>query len=89
MGIELKNPIILGSSNLVDDIKVIKEIEKAGIAAVVYHSLFEEQINLEQIQMDDMLTEYDHRHAEMIDIFPEIKHGHLCRRQRQTHPEIA
>jgi len=75
MGIELKNPIILGSSNLVDDIKVIKEIEKAGIAAVVYHSLFEEQINLEQIQMDDMLTEYDHRHAEMIDIFPEIKHG--------------
>lgn len=75
MGIELKNPIILGASKLVDDIDVIEEIDKAGIAAVVYHSLFEEQINLEQIQLDDMLTEYDHRHAEMIDIFPEIRHG--------------
>lgn len=75
MGIELKNPIILGASNLVDDVEAIKNIEKAGIAAVVYHSLFEEQINLEQIQLDDMLTEYDHRHAEMIDIFPEIRHG--------------
>lgn len=75
MGIELKNPIILGASNLVDDIETMKGIEKAGIAAVVYHSLFEEQINLEQIQLDDMLTEYDHRHAEMIDIFPEIRHG--------------
>jgi dihydroorotate dehydrogenase (fumarate) len=75
MGIELKNPIILGSSNLVDDLDVIKKIEEAGIAAVVYHSLFEEQINLEQIQLDDLLTEYDHRSAEMIDIFPEIRHG--------------
>lgn len=75
MGIELKNPIILGASNLVDDIDVIEEIEKAGIGAVVYHSLFEEQIHLEQIQLDDMLTEYDQRNAEMIDIFPEIRHG--------------
>jgi dihydroorotate dehydrogenase (fumarate) len=75
MGIELKNPIILGASKLVDEIDVIEEIEEAGIAAVVYHSLFEEQIHLEQIQLDDMLTEYDHRHAEMVDIFPEIRHG--------------
>jgi dihydroorotate dehydrogenase (fumarate) len=75
MGVELKNPIILGASNLVDDIDAIEKIEEAGIAAVVYHSLFEEQIHLEQIQLDDMLTEYDHRHAEMIDIFPEIRHG--------------
>ena len=75
MGIELKNPIILGSSNLVDDLEVIKKIENAGVAAVVYHSLFEEQINLEQIQMDDLLAEYDNRSAEMIDIFPEITHG--------------
>jgi dihydroorotate dehydrogenase (fumarate) len=75
MGVELKNPIILGASKLVDEIDVIEEIEEAGIAAVVYHSLFEEQIHLEQIQLDDMLTEYDHRHAEMVNIFPEIRHG--------------
>ena len=75
MGVELKNPIILGASNLTDDSDTINKIEQAGIAAVVYRSLFEEQIHLEQIQLDDMLTEYDHRHAEMTDIFPEIRHG--------------
>ncbi len=75
MGVELKNPLILGASGLVEDLNVIKKIERAGIAAIVYRSLFEEQINLEQIQFDDQLGEYDNRNAEMINTFPEVKHG--------------
>jgi len=46
MGLELKNPIIIGASNIVTDIDNLKRIEKAGAAAVVYKSLFEEQIQL-------------------------------------------
>lgn len=75
MGVELKNPIILGASSLVEDPVAIQRIERAGIAAVVYRSLFEEQIHLEKIQLEDQLEEYDERHAEMIRIFPEVKHG--------------
>lgn len=75
MGVELKNPIILGASSLVEDLSVIKKIERAGAAAIVYRTLFEEQINLEQIQMDEMVGEYNDRNAEMVNIFPEIKHG--------------
>lgn len=75
MGVGLKNPIILGASSLVEDTGAIQKIERAGISAIVYRSLFEEQIHLEQIQMDDQLGEYDHRNAEMIRIFPEVKHG--------------
>jgi len=75
MGVELKNPIILGASSLVEDPIAIQKIERAGISAIVFRSLFEEQIHLEQIQLEDQLGEYDERHAEMIRIFPEVRHG--------------
>ncbi len=75
MGVELKNPIILGASSLVEDLGAIKKIERAGAAAIVYRSLFEEQINLEQIQLDEQVGEYSYRNAEMGTIFPEIKHS--------------
>ncbi len=75
MGVELKNPIILGASSLVEDPAVIGKIERAGVSAIVYRSLFEEQIHLEQIQLENQLEEYDERNAEMIRIFPEIRHG--------------
>ena len=75
MGVELKNPIILGASSLVEDPAVIQKIERAGIAAIIYRSLFEEQIHLEQIQLEDQLGEYDNRNAEMLHMFPEVKHG--------------
>lgn len=75
MGIPLKNPLILGACNLVNKPEVIKELEMAGIAAIVYRSLFEEQIQLESLQMDEQLNEYDDRHAEMTRIFPDISHA--------------
>jgi dihydroorotate dehydrogenase (fumarate) len=75
MGVELKNPIILGASSLVEDPIAIQKIEHAGISAIIYRSLFEEQIHLEQIQLEDQLEEYDERNAEMIHLFPKIKHG--------------
>ena len=75
MGIRLKNPLILGASNLVTKPELIKELEEAGIAAVVYKSLFEEQIQLESLQLDEEMNQYDERNAEMTRIFPDITHG--------------
>jgi dihydroorotate dehydrogenase (fumarate) len=75
LGIELKNPVIIGASNIVADIKNIKIAEDNGAAAIVYKSLFEEQIQLESAQMDDELHEYDERHAEMVSLFPLIEHA--------------
>lgn len=75
MGIPLRNPIIIGSSSLVNDLKMLKKLEEAGAAAVVYKSLFEEQIHLESIQMEDEMTEYSERNAEMISIFPKLEHA--------------
>ena len=75
MGVKLKNPIILGASNLVTKPEVIKELEEVGIAAIVYKSLFEEQIQLESLQFDEELNEYANRNSEMVSIFPDIEHA--------------
>jgi len=46
LGLELKNPIIVGSSGLTNSVEKVIDIEKAGAGAVVLKSLFEEQINM-------------------------------------------
>jgi len=75
MGLELKNPIIVGSCNLTNDIRNLKRMEEAGAAAVVYKSLFEEQIQLENLEMHETMTEYTERNAEMRSLFPDITHA--------------
>jgi len=75
LGIELKNPVILGASNLVSKLDNLKRAEEAGASAVVYKSLFEEQIQLEAAQLDDQLEEYNERNAEMVKLFPTVEHA--------------
>ncbi len=70
MGLDLKNPIIAGASNLTLDIENLKKMEEAGAAAIVFKSLFEEQIQLENLEIHELLTEYEERNAEMVTIFP-------------------
>ncbi len=47
MGLQLKNPIIAGSSGLTGSVKKIQEIEKKGAGAIVLKSIFEEEIAYE------------------------------------------
>jgi dihydroorotate dehydrogenase (fumarate) len=48
MGLELRNPIIVGSSGLTKSLSGIKQCEEAGAGAVVLKSIFEEQFQVEQ-----------------------------------------
>jgi dihydroorotate dehydrogenase (fumarate) len=75
LGIPLKNPIIVGASNLVTHTEAVKKMEAAGAAAIVYKSLFEEQIQLESLQLHEDMTEYNERNAEMVSLFPSIEHA--------------
>lgn len=83
MGIELKSPIILGACNISDDLNELMIAEQNGVGAIVFKSLFEEQIQLERLQFEERLTQYDHIHAEMINIHPRIEYAgsetHLVR----------
>lgn len=72
MGIEIDNPIVIGATNLLADLDNLKKAEDNGAGAVVYKSLFEEQIQLERFQLDEKLTEYNDIHAEMITNHPHL-----------------
>jgi dihydroorotate dehydrogenase (fumarate) len=47
LGLKLKNPLVAASSGITNSVEKIKELEAAGIGAVVLKSIFEEQINNE------------------------------------------
>jgi dihydroorotate dehydrogenase (fumarate) len=75
MGIELQNPIIAGASTLTSNMAAIKKLEEAGAGAIVISSLFEEQIQLERMKLEEDLTAYDNLDPEMINIFPHLEHA--------------
>lgn len=64
MGLSLKNPLIAAASPLTSTVKSIQRLEKAGIAAVVLPSLFEEQIRREQEEEERIALSRN-------DLFPE------------------
>lgn len=54
MGLELKNPIIAGSSALSNSVAGVRKLEEGGAGAVVLKSIFEEEIIHE---MDDLMKD--------------------------------
>jgi dihydroorotate dehydrogenase (fumarate) len=56
LGLDLKNPLIIGASGLTYSAKKIEELAEAGAGAVVLRSLFEEQI---QAQLTANLENYN------------------------------
>jgi len=62
LGLDLKNPIVVGSSELTNSVDKIKEIADAGAGAIVLKSLFEEQIlmDIDSERMNNMNDSYGH-----------------------------
>ncbi|MBU0632550.1 dihydroorotate dehydrogenase-like protein [bacterium] len=77
MGLKLKNPIIVGASPLTATFDSIKKLEENGAAAVVLHSVFEEQINYESREIDHFLFKGSESYAEAIGYFPEVTLSNL------------
>ena len=77
MGLKLKNPIIIGASPLTSTIESIQKLEKNGAAAVVLHSIFEEQINHEMHEIDHFIFKGSEDYAESLGYFPEVTLSNL------------
>jgi dihydroorotate dehydrogenase (fumarate) len=75
MGLKLRNPVIAGASSLTSNLDRLKELEDAGVGAVVIASLFEEQLQMESFRLEEDLHRHDEMHAEMTTLFPEVKHA--------------
>lgn len=82
-GLTLKNPLVIGASNIVTDVDNLVKLEKAGAAAIVYKSLFEEQIQLETLHLEQAHDAHSNWDAEHESFFPKMQHGgpaeHLLR----------
>lgn len=75
MGIPMRSPIVVGASTFSRKIDNIKKAEEFGAGALVIYSLFQEQIELERIELDEELTEYSESYAEALTYFPQMEHA--------------
>lgn len=72
LGHRLKNPIVASASPLSEYIGNIRRLEDAGAAAIVLHSMFEEQITLESFELDRHLSKGAESFAEAVTYFPDL-----------------
>ena len=99
LGLQLKNPVAVSASPLQRELDSVREMEDAGAAAVVMHSLFEEQIDIESEELNRFLEQGSESFAEAIHYLPDLEdynHGpeayleHLARvKQAVRIPIIA
>lgn len=99
LGLNLRTPLVPSASSLCADIDNVKRMEDAGASAVVLHSLFEEQLTLEQYELDHHMTHGTESFAEATSYFPEPSEyrlgpedylEHIAKAKKATHiPIIA
>lgn len=70
LGLALKHPLIAGASPLVDYLDKVRELEDAGAAAIVMHSLFEEQVVRSADGADAHMHSHEEAFAEATSYFP-------------------
>ena len=72
LGLNLRSPLVpSAAAPLTESVDNIKRMEDAGAAAVVMHSLFEEQLALERRELNESLTQGTESFAEALTYFPE------------------
>jgi dihydroorotate dehydrogenase (fumarate) len=78
LGLKLRSPLVPSSAApLSEDIDNIKRMEDAGAAAVVLHSLFEEQLVREKFELHHHLIYGTESFAESLTYFPEPETFHV------------
>jgi len=78
LGLALKSPLVVGAAaQLTEDIDNLRRMEDCGAAAVVLHSLFEEQIRHDTLELHHHLEYGTESFAEALTYFPEPGFFHV------------
>lgn len=72
VGLSLKNPLVASASPLSKSVSSAKELEAAGISAIVMYSLFEEQILRESLKLHEDMERGAFQQAEALSYIPQI-----------------
>lgn len=75
LGLHLRNPLMLGASPWASNLDRVEQAAEAGVSAIVMHSLFEEQLTLEQLAYHEHVEVHTDTYAEALSMRP-------------VHPEI-
>ena len=75
MGIPLSTPLVVAASSISSLMDRILLAEQAGAGALVIRSLFEEQIQMEALKLEERLSAGGESFAEALSLFPTLKHG--------------
>ncbi len=73
LGLELRNPLVPSASTLSSRIDNLKRLQDAGASAVVFQSLFEEQIKHEELEVHRVLEQASESYAEALTYLPEME----------------
>jgi dihydroorotate dehydrogenase (fumarate) len=71
LGFKLRTPLVPSASPLSEKIDNIKRMEDAGAAAIVFHSLFEEQVHRDGHDLQYYLDQGTDSYAESLTYFPD------------------
>jgi dihydroorotate dehydrogenase (fumarate) len=77
LGKTLCSPLVCSASPLCEDVGQLRRMEDAGAGAVVLHSLFEEQIRREGLDLDQFLEQNTDSYAEAVSYFPDMNSYNL------------
>jgi dihydroorotate dehydrogenase (fumarate) len=72
LGLALKSPLVASASPVCESVANIRELEDAGIGAVVLPSLFEEQLELESNALDEDLSRGADSFPESQTVLPDL-----------------
>jgi dihydroorotate dehydrogenase (fumarate) len=72
LGLRLRSPIVASASPLTGDLDSLRALEDAGVGAAVLPSLFEEQIEHEELDIHELLEHATHSFGEATTWFPEL-----------------
>lgn len=78
LGLELKSPLVVGAAApLTENLDNLRRMEDAGASAIVLHSLFEEQLHQDSLELHHHLQQGTHSFAEALTYFPEPDYFHI------------
>ena len=71
LGLELRSPLVASASPLTRDARMAARLEQAGAGAIVLPSLFEEEVEAEELEITRALEAGTDQFAEALDYFPD------------------
>ena len=85
LGLKLKSPIAVASCPITGDLNGLRRLEAAGAGAAVLPSLFEEQVEHEDLEMQRLHEQHADTHAEAISFFPQLNQHNAGPESYLTH----